>query len=75
VGNERHAFTNTDNPDASHQLQSRGGSLLATLENLYLQPAGMQVGSLVVALPRLCLGPPGHFVVTGLLRRLARCIT
>ena len=35
----------------------------------------MQVGSLVVALPRLCIRPPGHFVVTGLPRRRARCIT
>src|ERR1700761_288396 len=35
----------------------------------------MQVGSFVVALPRLCIRPPGHFVVTGLSRRRARCIT
>ena len=51
------------------------GKLLATLENLYLQPACEQVGSLVVALPRHCIRPPGHFVVTGLSRRRARCIT
>ena len=38
-----------------------------------LQPR--QVGSCVVALPRLCIRPPGHFVVTGLTGRRARCIT
>ena len=40
VGNERHAFANTEIPDASHQLRFPvGETRLAALENLYLQPA------------------------------------
>jgi hypothetical protein len=57
-------------------MESGKGIRLATLENLYLQPAQIagrfrsRCSSTLIAFQ-----PPGHFVVTGLPRRLARCIT
>jgi hypothetical protein len=76
VGNERHAFASAEDlaPAASRPFPTGIG---------FWQPWKTFISSLrrdagrflVVALPRLCLQPPGHFGVTGLSRRLARCIT
>jgi hypothetical protein len=62
--------------DTSRQLHFPSGKTSGDLGKPFISSLRrMQVGSLVVALPRLCIWPPGHFVVTGLSRRRARCIT
>ena len=62
--------------DTGRQLPfPSGNSVWQPWETFISSLRRMQVGSLVVALPRLCIRPPGHFVVTGLSRRRARCIT
>lgn len=64
VGNERHAFANARNLIPAASGDSHGGSLLATLENLYLRPAsnaGRFIGRCSSASLHLAAGPlRGH---------------
>jgi len=76
VGNERHAFANAkDLAPATSCISCRGNASGDLGKPLSPDLRRRQVGSCVVALPRLCIRPPGHFVVTGLPGRRARCIT